>query len=151
MPTKDEVLARYRSDFDPKTCRAIRDLWKHHSVCEDNRDVEGILTTLSDDAVYEIVNTEYVWKGKAGCAQFYRELLTAIPDAKFELQQIVIGPQGVFEEAILSGHHRGDFRDRKATGNPIRTTVGIYFPWKESEGLFSGERVYVNVDSVFGA
>ena len=31
---------------------AIRRLWKQHSVAEDNRDLPGLLATLTDDCVY---------------------------------------------------------------------------------------------------
>jgi len=149
--SKDEVLASFRMEFDEAKYHEIRDLWKHHSINEDNRNVEGILTTLSADCRYEIVNTALVWVGKAGAAQFYKELLTAIPDAKFTLQHIAIGPQGVFEEAILTGHHKGDFRSFPATQQKIESIVGIFFPWNGKAKLFSGERIYAEVAKIFAS
>ena len=42
---------------------AIRELWKRHSVAEDNRDLPGLLATLTDDCVYELVQTGHRWEG----------------------------------------------------------------------------------------
>ena len=32
----------------------IKELWKKHSIAEDNRDIDGLISTLSKDCVYEI-------------------------------------------------------------------------------------------------
>lgn len=146
---KEDILNQLRLDADERLLGKIRDLWKTHSICEDKRDIEGILTTLTPTCRYEIINTSYQWLGKTGAAQFYKELLTAIPDARFELQRVVVGPQGVFEEAILTGHHRGAFRAYPASERTIEASVGILFPWDGAAQLFTGERVYLGLDDVF--
>lgn len=90
--------------------KRIRQEWKTHSIAEDNRDIPGLLSTLTEDYVYEIVQTGDRWQGHEGAAQFYTELLTAFPDIHFDLQNIVIGPQGVFEEAWVTATHEGEWR-----------------------------------------
>ena len=57
----------------------------------------GSIATLAPDCVYEIVPTGQRWEGHAGARAFYTELFAAFPDNAFELTDIVIGPQGVFE------------------------------------------------------
>ena len=36
----------------------IRELWKRHSIAEDNRDSPRLISTLTGDCVYELVQTE---------------------------------------------------------------------------------------------
>jgi len=128
---------------DPVTHDEIRRLWKKHSIAEDARDIAGLLSTLTDDCVYEIAGVERKWQGHAGARKFYEELLGAFPDVRFELRYIVIGPQGVCEEARLTGTHRGDWLGQPPTGKPVDLQVVIFFPWDPERRLFAGERVFV--------
>lgn len=86
------------------------------------------MSTLTDDCVYEYALTGKTWDGHEGATRFYTELLAAFPDLHFDLQHIVIGPQGVFEEAIATGAHQGDWQDFRATGKQVRFNVIILFP-----------------------
>ena len=121
---------------------AIRRLWKRHSVAEDNRDLPGLLATLSDDCVYELVQTGHRWEGHEGAARFYGGLLGAFPDIHFELTDIVIGPQGVCEEADVTGTHEAEWLGVPPTGERLAWKVTIFFPWDRERQLFTGERVY---------
>jgi ketosteroid isomerase-like protein len=127
----------------PEKCAAIRDLWVRHAVAEDRRDIPGLLATLVPDCVYELVGRHEPWEGHAGAEEFYKALLAAFPDVRFELTDIVIGPQGVCEAARVSGTHQADWLDWRATGKPVAFQVVIFFPWDEPRGLFQGERVYL--------
>ena len=91
----------------PELHERIRRLWIQHSKAEDARDLEGLIATLSENCVYEIVATGQRWEGHAGAREFYTTFLGAYPDVKFNLTDIVIGPQGVFEAAEMTGTHRG--------------------------------------------
>jgi ketosteroid isomerase-like protein len=94
-----------RRDISPEEHDEIRELWKRHSIAEDNRDLPGLISTLTDDCVYQLVQTGHRWEGHEGAARFYGELLSAFPDIHFDLTDIVIGPQGVCEEADVTGTH----------------------------------------------
>src|SRR4029078_485717 len=83
----------------------IRELWKKHSIAEDERDLPGLISTLTEDCVYELVQTGDRWKSHEGAARFYVGLLGGFPDIHFDLTNIVIGPQGVCEEADVTGTH----------------------------------------------
>src|SRR3954468_22660630 len=124
---------------------AIRELWKRHSVAEDNRDLPGLLATLTDDCVYELVQTGHRWEGHEGAARFYGGLLGSFPDIHFDLTDIVIGPQGVVEEARVTGTFRNDWLDFEATGETHTWNVVIFFPWDEEQRLFRGEKVYTDL------
>ena len=56
---------------DAAEYEAVRELWKQHSKAEDRRDLPGLLSTLTEDCVYEIVGTEHVWHGHEGASRFY--------------------------------------------------------------------------------
>jgi len=138
-----ELLAR---DVSSEEYRAIRELWKAHSIAEDRRDLPGLIATLTPDCVYEVVGEEGArWEGHAGATRFYTELLTAFPDVHFDLQQIVIGPQGVCEEATVTGTHKGKWLSYPPSGDRVEFRVVIFFPWDPQAKLFKGERVFAQL------
>lgn len=138
----EKIVDLLRQDPELEDYQAIRDLWKSHSIAEDNRDLDGLIATLTPDCTYEVVNTGSHWVGHTGARAFYTELLSAIPDIHFELQNIVIGPQGVWEEAIASGTHEHPWQNMAATGRRVEFRVLIMFPWDPKRRLFRGERVF---------
>lgn len=138
-----DIRDRLRREISPEGYREIRELWKKHSLAEDARDVPGLLSTLTEDCAYELVPTGTRWEGHAGATRFYTELLTAFPDVDFHLQEIVIGPQGVFEVAAVTATHRERWLDWAPSGQPVEFTVAIYFPWCPERRLFEGERVWL--------
>ncbi len=140
-----DVRDLLRLPVDTAEYDAIRELWKRHSKAEDQRDIAGLLATLTDDCVYEIVGTEHVWHGHEGATRFYGGLLGAFPDIDFKLTDIVIGPQGVCEEANVTATHEGDWLDYPATGEHVEFGVVIFFPWDSERKLFKGERVHTTL------
>lgn len=139
---KDEVLEQYRRQVDTEEYRLIRQEYKNHSIAEDKRDIPGLLSTLTDDCEYIFVQTGKAWNGKEGAKQFYTELLTAFPDVDFQLQNIVIGPQGVFQEAIACGTHKAVWLGFPPTGKVLQWITLIFFPWDSEEKKFKGERMF---------
>ncbi len=132
-----------RRDVSPELYDEIRGLWKRHSIAEENRDLAGLIATLTEDCVYEIPAWGRRWEGHQGATSFYNALLTAFPDIHFALTEIVIGPQGVCEEALVTATHARDWVDVPASGRQLEFQVVIFFPWDEDRRLFAGERVYV--------
>jgi predicted ester cyclase len=138
-----DVRELIRREIDPAEVEAIRELWKQHSLAEDGRDIAGLLATLTEDCVYEIVGTPHRWEGHEGATRFYTGLLTAFPDIDFELTDIVVGPQGVCEEARVTGTHERGWLDYEASGEAVEFGVVIFFPWDPDRQLFRGEKVHV--------
>ncbi len=149
--TRDSVRELLRRDVTPEEYDEIRALWKRHSIAEDARDLPGLVSTLTPDCVYELVQTGHRWEGHEGATRFYTELLSAFPDIRFDLTDIVIGPQGVCEQADVSGTHAGRWLDRGPTGERLEWRVAIFFPWDRSARLFQGERVWVDRADLFTA
>jgi predicted ester cyclase len=139
MTTIQQRLGRR---FDTAELRRIKRLWVRHSIAEDRRDIEGLIATLSPDCVYEIVPTGQRWAGHEGARAFYTELFGAFPDNAFALTEIVVGPQGVFEVATLTGTNLGPWADAPPTGLPVALQVLILFPWDPAAELFTGERIW---------
>ena len=143
----DAVVELLRRELGPGEYDEIRELWKRHSIAEDERDLPGLISTLTEDCVYELVQTGHRWEGHEGAARFYTQLLTAFPDIKFELTKIVIGPQGVCEEAEVDGTHQARLaRPAAPSGERVEFRVVIFFPWNPEQRLFEGERVYFDAD-----
>jgi predicted ester cyclase len=139
----DRAREQLRQRVDPALYDEIRELWTRHSMAEENRDLPGLIATLADDCVYEIPAWNQRWEGHAGATQFYNGLLTAFPDIHFALTEIVIGPQGVCEEALVTATHERDWLGIAATGQRLQFSVVIFFPWQADAGVFAGERIHV--------
>ena len=146
-----DVRDLIRREITAEEYARIRDLWKRHSIAEDARDLPGLIATLTEDCVYDLVPATKQWHGHAGATHFYTELLTAFPDIKFDLTDIVIGPQGVCEEANVTATHRGPWLGAPPTGQRVIFRVVIFFPWDSAKEKFSGERIYLHPDTILGA
>jgi predicted ester cyclase len=136
--------------FDPAEQRRIKRLWVRHSIAEDRRDIDGLISTLAPDCVYEIVGTGLRWEGHAGARAFYTELFAAFPDNSFALTDIVVGPQGVFEAVVLEATHEGPFAGLTPTGRRVRMELAILFPWDAEARRFSGEQIFIDRKALAG-
>jgi len=141
-----EMLDR---ELDSKEYQEIKELWKAHSIAEDNRDIEGLMATLTEDCRYEIPQIGKTYYDKEGATQFYNDLLGAFPDIDFRLTQIYIGPQGVVEEANVKATHEKNWLVLPASGEKIEFETAIFFPWDPKAKRFKGERIYFNFDRKF--
>jgi len=144
------IQQRLALPVTPELYEGIRRLWIAHSKAEDGRDLDGLIATLADDCVYELVPTGQRWQGHAGAREFYRTFLGAFPDVHFAMTDIVVGPQGVFEVATMTGTHRGAWLDHAPSGRRVQATVLIHFPWDAGAGKFAGEKVYFDREELLG-
>jgi predicted ester cyclase len=148
MAAEPSVRARLARRFDPAELRRIKRLWVRHSIAEDRRDIDGLLATLASTCTYEIVPTGQRWEGHEGARSFYADLFDAFPDNRFELSEIVVGPQGVFEVATLTGTNVGPWAGSPPSGLPISLEVLILFPWDPGTARFLGERIWFDRGSL---
>lgn len=142
MTIRGSVRERLARPVTPELHRRIRRLWQRHSIAEDRRDIDGLIATLAPDCVYDLVPTGQRWVGHDGARAFYTELFGAFPDNAFELTEIVIGPQGAFEVATLTGTNLGPWAGTPASGLPVNLEVLILFPWDPASERFAGERIW---------
>lgn len=136
------VLAQLGRRFDADELRSIKRLWLRHSIAENGRYIDGLLATLTSDPVYEMVPTGQRWEGIDGVRDFYAELFAAFPDNRFDLTDIVVGPQGVFEAARLTGTNLGPWAGAEPSGLPVDLEVLILFPWDPISRRFRGEKIW---------
>lgn len=149
MPTTT-IQDRLAWTATPEQYEKIKRLWVKHSIAEDKRSLPGLIDTLAEDCVYEIIPTGRRWEGHAGARAFYTELLTAFPDIHFDLADIVIGPQGVIEIANVTGTHKDTWAGLAPTGKAVKFQVVIYFPWNPNAELFAGEKIWVDLAAISG-
>jgi predicted ester cyclase len=142
------IRSRLARPFDPAELRRIKKLWVRHSIAEDARDIDGLIATLAPDCAYELVPTGQRWDGHEGARRFYTELFAAFPDNRFALSEIVVGPQGVFEVATLTGTNLGPWAGVPPSGLPVSLDVLILFPWDRAAARFSGERIWFDRGSL---
>jgi predicted ester cyclase len=148
MSDRGSVQAQLARGFDPAELRRIKRLWVRHSIAEDRRDIDGLIATLSEGCVYEIVPTAQRWEGHDGARRFYGELFAAFSDNAFALSEIVVGPQGVFEVATLTGTNQGPWAGVPPSGMAVSLEVLIYFPWDPATERFTGERIWFDRGSI---
>jgi hypothetical protein len=141
-PSRDRVLAMLRRNVSSDEHAEIRELWKRHSKATQRHDVDGILATLTEDCLYEYVPEGPRWEGHEGARRFHTEILHAFPGLEFELLNIVIGPQGVFQETQCVGTFMNSWLGREAVGQRCSFTLAIFFPWDPAKKKFTGERLY---------
>jgi hypothetical protein len=149
-PARPSIRSRLGRPFDPAEIRRIKRLWVRHSIAEDARDIDGLIATLSDDCVYEIVPSGQRWVGHDGARSFYAALFGAFPDNAFALSEIVIGPQGAFEVATLTGTNLGPWAGAPPSGLPVSLEVIILFPWDPVTQRFTGERIWFDRGALGG-
>ena len=148
MTERESIRRRLARPFDLAELRRIKRLWVRHSIAEDARDIDGLIATLSEDCVYEIVPTGQRWEGHDGARAFYTELFGAFPDNAFGLSEIVIGPQGAFEVATLTGTNLGPWAGVAPSGLGVSLEVLILFPWDPFTQRFTGERIWFDRGTV---
>lgn len=132
-------------EITPQLYDQIRALWAYHCDRENNSDIDGLLTTLTDDCEYHLVNLGVKWHGHEGARAFYEELLNAFTDVLWVPEALVIGPQGVFDVVVLNGKQLKDWGGIKASGERVYVRFLIWFPWNMQQGKFSGERIYLQM------
>lgn len=121
-------------------------LWQKHVLAENRRSIKGLLDTLCDEPVYIIMATGEVHRGKDAVAAFYTGLFEAVPDATFDLVNAYVGEEGVVEESVLRGTHRGKWMGVEASGRRIELPLTIVFPMKNGQIL--GERLYFDLGTL---
>ena len=71
MEPRSEILEQYQRECSPEEYQEIRQLYKDHSIAEEQRNILGLLSTLTEDCVYTLPQAGHSRKGQEGAAQFY--------------------------------------------------------------------------------
>jgi hypothetical protein len=121
----------------------IKNTWIRHVTLELAGNFEQALKeTMTEDCLYELVETGEIWIGHQGALEFYKLLSGAIPDMAFDLQDIVVGPQGILGIADMKGTQKKPFAGIDQCGQKIHWRLINMFSWDPSKEMFRGERFY---------
>jgi predicted ester cyclase len=138
--TPDERLIR---EVTQEQYDKIKDTWLRHVSLEmEGKFEQALKETITEDCLYEHVQSGSIWEGHSGALAFYKELTEAVPDMAFDLQDVVIGPQGVLGIADMTGTQKKPFAGIDQCGQKIHWRLINMFTWDPKEEKFSGERIY---------
>jgi predicted ester cyclase len=139
---KETVEQRVQWEANREEYDLIRDVFFRHCDRELAGDIDAVLETLTPDCVYELAQTGQRWEGHAGARRFYAELLAAFPDNRWELHDVVVGPQGVMSNVTMTAHQAAPFAGVNQVGTDVRWRLNNMFPWDPEAKKFSGETLY---------
>ena len=144
-----DVQQRLEWEATPEAYDRIRAVWVKHCDTELRQDMEGLLSTLTQDCVYTVVRataaetTSQRWDGQQGAREFYSALFQAFPDQNWKPEAVVIGPQGVFSAVVLHARQVAPWAGIAPTEQTVSIRMFVYFIWAPDESKFSGEIVYI--------
>jgi hypothetical protein len=95
---------------------------------EEERQLEIIRSTMTDNCIYEVRNTGERLEGWEGALQFYKGFLSAFPGMQWVPQTVVIGPQGILDVADMTATQEAPFGGIDQVGEQVRLEWVIYFP-----------------------
>ena len=125
---------------DERTAARLR-IVEEHLRCENAHDLAGILATFGKDAEYEDTPWGEHHLGRDAVEQYYRDILTALPDLRIDVQDRIVTDDAVVLEVSISGTQTGTWRGLPATGRPVRFPLcGIYR--FTADGMLASERIY---------
>src|SRR5262249_34985880 len=125
---------------DERTAARLR-IVEEHLRCENAHDLAGIMATFGHDAEYEDTPWGEHHLGRDAVEQYYRDILTALPDLRIDVQDRIVTDDAVVLEVSISGTQTGTWRGLPATGRPGRFPLcGIYR--FTADGMLASERIY---------
>jgi hypothetical protein len=144
-----DVEQRLEWKATPEEYDQVRTVWLKHCDTELKQDMEGLLSTLTEDCVYTVLRTTAAgttsqrWDGQKGARAFYTALFQAFPEQNWKPEAVVIGPQGVFSAVVLHARQVAPWAGIPSSGRTVSIRMFVYFIWAPDKGKFSGEIVYI--------
>jgi steroid delta-isomerase-like uncharacterized protein len=114
---------------------------EEHIRRENDHDLAGIMATFADEARYDDAPWEEQCLGRDAVAQYYRDLLTALPDLHVDVRNRVVTEDAVVLEVMISGTQAGTWRGLPATGRPVRFPLCAIYRFA-ANGQLAGEKIY---------
>ena len=143
------VQQRLEWEATPEGYDLIRTVWLKHCDTELRQDMEGLLSTLTENCVYTVLRataaetTSQRWEGQQGARAFYTALFQAFPEQNWQPEAVVIGPQGVFSAVVLHSRQVAPWAGIPPTEQIVSIRMFVHFIWAPDKGKFSGEIVYI--------
>lgn len=112
-----------------------------HVRQENRHDLEGLLATFGNHALYEDAPWGERHDGIAAVREYYASLLRAAPDLHVEVKNRFVAPDAIVLEVMVSGTHQGPWRGLPPTGRHIEFPLCAVFTFDENDRML-GERIY---------
>jgi steroid delta-isomerase-like uncharacterized protein len=120
---------------------------EQHIRLENDHDLEGVLRTFGDTAVYEDHPWGEHYKGRNGVRLFYQQLMEALPDLEIEVQRRHVADDAILVEVVIRGTHLGGWRGLPATGRRVEFPLcGVYT--FDADDRLAGETIYYDRGTV---
>jgi steroid delta-isomerase-like uncharacterized protein len=120
---------------------ALLDMVEAHVRHENRHDLAGIMGTFGSDAEYADAPWGERHQGRPAVEQYYRDLLTALPDLRIEIRDRHVTGDAVVLEVVISGTQTGPWRGLPATGRPVRFPLCGIFRFAPN-GQLASETIY---------
>jgi steroid delta-isomerase-like uncharacterized protein len=136
------------SAFLPKEGRSARiEIVERHVRLENEHDLEGVLRTFGEAAMYDDEPWGEHYKGRNGVRQFYEQLMKALPDLEIQVQRRHITDDAILLEVVIRGTHLGGWRGLPATGRRVEFPLCGVYTFDASDRL-AGEKIYYDRGTV---
>ena len=120
-----------------------QDCVRKHLQFENAHDMEGTLSTLHPECVFEDLPLGKTYKGIEGARRYYAELWQAF-DVTVESRLRHWSTEGnLIAETTFVGPHRSEFLGHKPKGMTIRLPLVVIVTFRD--GLMAGERFYYDL------
>ena len=127
-PANEQVAARLR-------------IVEEHVRRENDHDLAGIMATFADEAKYDDAPWAEQRLGRDAVEEYYRDLLTALPDLHIDIRDRLVTEDAVVLEVVISGTQAGTWRGLPATGRPVRFPLCAIYRFA-ANGKLAGEKIY---------
>lgn len=127
-PANEQVAARLR-------------IVEEHLRRENEHDLAGIMATFGHEAEYDDTPWGERRLGRDAVENYYRDLLTALPDLHIDVRNRLVTDDAVVLEVTTSGTQTGTWRGLPATGRPVRFPLCAIYRFT-ANGKLASERIY---------
>lgn len=124
-----------------QTAAARLAIVEEHVRYENRHDLAGIMSTFGETAEYSDAPWGERHHGRGPVEQYYRDLLTALPDLQIDVRNRLVTEDAVALEVVISGTQRGGWRGLPATGKPVRFPLCAIYRFAPS-GRLASESIY---------
>ncbi len=120
---------------------------EEHIRLENRHDLEGVLRTFGDTAIYRDEAWGQHYKDRNGVRLFYEQLMKALPDLEIEIQRRHVTDDAILVEVIIRGTHLGPWRGLPATERRVEFPLcGVYT--FDADDRLAGEKIYYDRGTV---
>jgi steroid delta-isomerase-like uncharacterized protein len=116
-------------------------LVEEHVQFENLHDLDGVVKTFGETAVYDDESWNEHFNGLNEVRGYYGELMHALPDLSIEVKKRYVTLENIILEAVIRGSHVGSWRGLPGTGRKVEFPLCAIYSFDEHDRL-AGERIY---------